>query len=147
MKNVKRLTDLEDRIVALLKENKLSITDPRKLILGLLLKEHGPFTADEIFQKLPSHSCDHATIYRCLKQFEEHKIVNVTYLEKEMAHFEFNDPHHHHHHIICKVCKKIESIPDCMLEKIESALSKKGYVDIQHRLEFFGICENCQKAN
>ena len=69
-----------------------------------------------------------------------------SYLEKEMVHFEFNDPDHHHHHIICTICKKIDSFHDCLLDKIETALSKKGYKNIQHRLEFFGVCGNCQKA-
>ncbi len=41
----------EEDILELLKEKKLSVTGPRKLILKLLTAEHGPYTADEIFQK------------------------------------------------------------------------------------------------
>ncbi|MDO9182955.1 MAG: transcriptional repressor [Bacteriovorax sp.] len=134
------------KIVGLLKEKGLSVTLPRKLILALLIKEHGPFSAEDIFKKLPKNACDQATIYRCLNQFIETQLVTSAYLEKDMAHFEFNDPHHHHHHIICKICKKIDSFHDCILDKIESTLVKKGYKDIQHRLEFFGVCGSCQKS-
>lgn len=131
--------------IELLKDKGLSITAPRKMILGLLLKDHGPFSAEEIFKKLPKNSCDQATVYRCLNQFVETQLVCTTYLEKDIVHFELNDPKHHHHHIICKICKKIDSLNECILDKIEMALIKKGYKDIQHRLEFFGICESCQK--
>lgn len=130
----------------LLKDKGLSITAPRKLILGLLLIEHGPFSAEEIHQKLPKNSCDQATIYRCLNQFVEVQLVNTSFLEKDMAHFEYNDPLHHHHHIICKICKKIESFHECLMDKIELNLQKKGYKEIQHRLEFFAVCEICAKG-
>lgn len=136
--------DLEEKTSLLLKMKGLSVTAPRKLILSLLLKEHGPFSAEEIFQHLPKHSCDQATVYRCLNQFVETDLVSTSHLEKDLVHFEYNDPTHHHHHIVCKICKKIDSFHDCLLDKIEQGLIKKGYKDIQHRLEFFGICENCQ---
>ena len=125
MASHKKEVNLEVKIVELLKDKQLSVTTPRKMILGLLLKEHGPFSAEEIFNKLPKNSCDQATVYRCLNQFEETQLVTISFLEKEMAHFEFNDPHHHHHHIICKICKKIDSLHDCILDKIETTLAKK----------------------
>jgi len=138
--------DIELKTALLLKEKGLSVTAPRKLILSLLLKEHGPFSAEDIFHRLPKHSCDQATVYRCLNQFVETDLVNTSHFEKDMVHFEYNDPDHHHHHIVCKICKKIESFHDCLVEKLENALLKKGYKDIHHRLEFFGICEKCQQG-
>jgi Fur family ferric uptake transcriptional regulator len=142
----KKEITLEAKSIELLKDRGLSVTTPRKMILTLLLKEHGPFSAEDIFNKLPKKSCDQATVYRCLNQFVETQLVSTAYLEKDMAHFEFNDPKHHHHHIICKICKKIDSFHDCILDKIELTLGKKGYKDIQHRLEFFGVCGSCQKT-
>ena len=115
------------------------------MILTMLIKEHGPFSVEDIYNKLPKNFCDQATVYRCLNQFTEVQLVNTAHIEKEMVHFEFNDPNHHHHHIICKICKTIETFQDCVIDKIEHNLLKKGYKDLQHRLEFFGICGSCQK--
>ena len=141
-------TDLKtnNKSVKLLKEKSLSVTLPRKIILSLLISEHGPFTAEEIFTKLPLNTCDQATIYRCLNQFVETELVTITYLKKDTAHFEYNDLTHHHHHIVCKICKKIDSFHECILNKMEATLLNKGYKDIQHRLEFFGICHSCQES-
>lgn len=144
MSDHKKTTKIEQKIVKLLKDKGLSVTTPRKLILSLLLKEHGPFSAEEIYSRLPKNSCDQVTIYRCLNQFVESQLINRTFLETDRVHYEFNDPDHHHHHIICTVCKKIDSFHDCILDKIETGLLKKGYKDIQHRLEFFGVCHDCQ---
>ena len=144
--NQKKESEKNVLCIRLLKDKGLSVTEQRKGILGLLLKEHGPFTAEEILKKIPKNSCDLATIYRCLKQFVEVQLVNTSFLEKDMAHFEFNDPLHHHHHIICKICKKIDSFHECLMDKIELSLQKKGYKDIQHRLEIFAICEICAKG-
>lgn len=143
--NPKKEQQTELKVIELLKKANLSVTAPRKNILTLLIKEHGPFTVEDILRKIPKNSCDQATVYRCLNQFVESTLVSTTFLEKDIAHFEFNDPEHHHHHIICKICKKIESLHDCLIDKIEQGLKKKGYQDIEHRLEFFGICAQCTK--
>ena len=66
---LKKENNLEKKIFQLLKDKKLSVTIPRRLILGVLLKEHGPFSAEQIFEKLPKNSCDLVTVYRCLNQF------------------------------------------------------------------------------
>ena len=144
MSECKKLTKTEKEIIKLLKDKDLSVTTPRKLILNLLSKEHRPFSAEEIFNRLPKNSCDQVTIYRCLNQFVESQLVISTLIDKEKIHYEFNDPGHHHHHIICKVCKKIETLHDCILSKIEASLLKKGYKDIQHRLDFLVVCQDCQ---
>ena len=145
-KEIGKELERENQCVNLLKDKGLSVTEQRKSILDLLLKEHGPFTAEEILKKIPKNTCDQATIYRCLNQFVEAQLVNTSFLEKDMTHFEFNDPLHHHHHIICKICKKIESFHECLMEKIELGLQKKGYIEIQHRLEIFAICETWAKG-
>lgn len=139
------MSNIENKIIELLKEKNLSITSPRKMILAILLKDHGPFSVDDILKKLPKNFCDQATVYRCLNQFLEVQLVCTSHLEKEMVHFEFNDPNHHHHHIVCKICKTIETFQECVLDKIEHSLLNRGYKEIQHRLEFFAVCKSCQK--
>ena len=79
--NPKKELEKEAMVAGLLKEKGLSITAPRKLILSLLMKEHGPFSAEEILKKLPKNSCDQATVYRCLNQFVEVQLVTTSFLE------------------------------------------------------------------
>lgn len=51
---------------------------------------------------------------------------------------------HHHHHIVCRTCGKIENVEACILGELEKMLAQKGYTDLSHSLEFFGVCESCR---
>lgn len=128
----------------LIKSRGMSFTKQRRSILEILVEEHGPFSADEIFQKLPDGLCDQATVFRTLKQFKEKDLVRALTFDEGFMRYEFNDPHHHHHHIICKTCQNVEVIDECILEEFQKKLAKKGFIDIQHSLEFYAICPNCQ---
>jgi Fur family ferric uptake transcriptional regulator len=53
---------------------------------------------------------------------------------------------HHHHHLICKVCQRVEPVDACAVSKLEkNIVAEYGYADVSHRLEFFGVCPQCQK--
>src|SRR5210317_688670 len=127
-----------------IKEAGLSVTKPRLNILNFLNKNHGPFCAEEIHNNIGVDQCDLATIYRCLSTFELKGLIKKCYFGDDLVRYEINDPEKHHHHLICKNCKKVENVGSCFLEGVDKLLSDKGYIKIEHNLEFFGICPNCQ---
>lgn len=135
-----------DEVKSMIKSHGMSYTKPRRAILEVLLKEHGPFSADEIHQRLPDKLCDLATVFRTLKQFREKNLVIPVKFDEDFTRYEFNDPHHHHHHVVCTQCQKMTTLEDCFLELFEKKLKKLGYQDISHTLEFFGVCPKCSKA-
>jgi len=75
----------------LIKENNLSLTEPRKNILGFLLKNHGPFSVEEIHNGLGNKTCDLATVYRCIVQFENSNLVERCYLGDEILRYEYKN--------------------------------------------------------
>ena len=101
---------LIQRAEKLIKEQSLSVTEPRKNILAFLLKNHGPFSMEEIHDGLGKKACDLATVYRCIVQFENSNLVERRYLGDEILRYEFKDTDHHHHHIVCRICKSINRI-------------------------------------
>ncbi|WP_096909859.1 Fur family transcriptional regulator [Halobacteriovorax marinus] len=134
----------EKELKKIIKEAGLSFTKPRAAILKLLTREHGPYSADEIFEKLEEGLCDRATLFRTLKQFKEKNILNSIRFDEDFARYEFNHPGHHHHHIICKDCSKVIVLDHCFVEEIDQKIELMGYKDVEHKLEFFAICPNCQ---
>lgn len=126
-----------------LRENHLSITKPRKMILMFLLESHGPFSIEEIHKGLGKNVCDLATVYRCLGQFEKEGLVERRYLGDEVFRYELKDESHHHH-IICRICKGVSKMDYCFISEIEKMIRDKGYTDVTHMLEFFGICPDCK---
>lgn len=121
------------------------ITAPRINILKILKSNHKPLTIADIHKKLLNKKIDLATVYRTMNLFAELGIVNEIDFKDEFKRYELIYDRHHHHHIVCKKCKSVENVETCILDDLESMLSKKGYREITHSLEFFGICKNCSE--
>ena len=131
----------------LLKRVGLKVTQPRIHLLELLRKHHGPYTMEELHRKLEKNTCDLATVYRSLMAFEEAGVIKRCEFGDGSSRFEFNEEGEHHHHVVCRKCHKVESLDLCIVEEIERFLEKKGYTEISHSLEFFGVCDRCRPTN
>ena len=136
--------------LTVLREKKLKVTRPRKLLLELLIEEHGPFTTEELHRKLNTRDktlkCDLVTVYRSLSSFEAIGLVSPCQFGDNSVRYEFRSPSgEHHHHVICRKCRKVETLDGCFLGNAAKTLSKKGYTDLSHVLEVFGICPACRK--
>lgn len=121
------------------------ITSSRIEILKILKSNHKPLTISEIHNKLTKKKIDPATVYRAMNLFSELNIVNEIDFKDEFKRYELIYDRHHHHHIVCRNCKGVENVETCILDELEKLLSKKGYKEISHSLEFFGICKNCSE--
>ncbi len=133
-----------DLLLSNLKKSQLRITEPRIAILQALLEKHGPFTVDEIYRRVTKGVCDLATIYRSLGSLEKVSLIRRCEFGDGIARYELSEhENHHHHHVICKICKKIDVLDDCELKEIDRFAKKRGFTEITHSLEFFGICKEC----
>lgn len=121
------------------------ITSPRLKILGILKSNHNPLTISEIHNKIKDKKIDLATVYRTINLFAGLGIVNEIDFKDEFKRYELIYDRHHHHHIVCKKCKRVENVEACVLEDLEKFLNRKGYTEISHSLEFFGLCNKCNE--
>ena len=124
------------------------ITGPRAAILEILRRHPHPLTTREIFSEMPAGGCDLATIYRAMHLLEEMAMVKRFDFGDGAARFELvgegNDGHHHH--LVCTKCSEVVEIDGCFPEEIERQIAaKNGFKAVTHKLEFFGICPDCQK--
>ncbi|NBU22141.1 transcriptional repressor [bacterium] len=129
-----------------LKEANLRITAPRVSVLKALLEGHGPFTVEEIFEKVKSgeSGCDLATVYRILGSFEKINILRRCDFGDGNTRFELAGiDNHHHHHVICRVCRRVEGLGDCEIPELNQFAEKLGFSQVSHSLEFFGVCPEC----
>ncbi len=53
----------------------------------------------------------------------------------------------HHHHLVCTICKAIDDVAlESDLDSFEKNIEDtKKFKVTRHSLEFFGICNSCQK--
>ena len=133
-------------LTAVLRQRDRRITGPRQLILDLIRKEEHPMTAKEIHSQL---DCDLSTIYRSLRLLEGIPLVKRFDFGDGTARFELlgKDDDGHHHHLVCRECSTVVEIGECFSDEFEKRLARRHrFASVSHRLEFFGVCPECQAA-
>lgn len=138
-----------DSLIATLRSGGLRITQGRTAILETLLHADTPLTLEQIQKKsvTPKGVPDYATVFRVMNLLESLGLAHKVHLERSSTYYELSDPHKHQDHIVCTDCGKVTLVEEpCPVGKFEGILEKKyGFADVRHSLEFFGICQVCQK--
>lgn len=125
------------------------LTGPRQAILEVLRRHRRPLSNKEILALLPGGDCDLATVYRAMHLLRRLGLVQRYDLGDGVARHELLEPGDdgHHHHLVCRACSKVVEVEACALEEFEAALgARSGFAQVSHRLEFFGICPECQRS-
>ena len=141
----------EDEAKEILGENGLNRTKVKTKVLLEISKASKPISVAEIHQKFKNFNCDISTVFRTITQFKEKNIVQEVNLGEgffryEMINHDHKDhEHHHHHHVRCRNCGDIKLIEKCDISIFEKMISKLGYTQTEHRLEFIGLCPKCSK--
>ena len=130
-----------------LRRQAYKITGPRRAILKILRAHPHPLTSRDIFAALPRGLCNLATIYRVMHLLEEMAIVKRFDFGDGAARFELigEGDDGHHHHLVCTKCSEVVEIDECFPEEIERRIAARNkFKAVSHKLEFFGICPECQ---
>ena len=124
----------------------MRITKPRIAIIESLIRHEGPLSIERIHQEMGTDVCDLVTVYRCLSAFENLSMVRRSYLHNGTCLYELTIGAARHYHIVCKSCGKTDRVDYFPIEGVERMLQDRGYTQVSHVVEFFGICPTCQKA-
>lgn len=124
----------------------MRITKPRVAIIESLLQHQGPISIERIHQDMGTGVCDLVTVYRCLAAFESLDMVRRSYLHNGTCLYELTLGKQRHYHIVCKACGQTERVDYFPVEGIQRMLADRGYTQVSHVVEFFGVCPACQKA-
>jgi Fur family transcriptional regulator, ferric uptake regulator len=134
-------------LAARLRRQSHKVTGPRQAILDILRRQHGPVTIREIFAELGNGDCDLATVYRSMHLLETMRMVKRFDFGDGAARFELlaEGDDGHHHHLVCTRCTTVVEIEDCFPEELQAGIARRnGFKSVTHRLEFFGVCPDCQ---
>ena len=129
------------RIEELCAKNGVKITHQRRIIAGVISESKDHPDANEVFiraNKIDSR-ISLATVYRTIKLFEEHNVLNRIELGGKRARYEeLNEDDHHDHLIDIDSGEIIEFVND-EIESLQMRVAKKlGYELVDHRMELFG---------
>jgi Fur family transcriptional regulator, ferric uptake regulator len=134
-----------DAALIRIQQANMRVTKPRIAIIAALEKSASPLTIERIYQDIGEASCDLVTVYRCLSAFEAIGLVRRSYLHAGTCLYELTIDRPRHYHIVCKACNQSERVDYLSIDGMEQVLAERGYTQLSHVIEFFGVCPACQQ--
>lgn len=135
-----------DKMLEALKRHESRITPQRMAVLKILASSDGHPSVEKIYEQVkrrfPTTSL--ATVYKTVTLLKELDEVLELGFPEGGNRYDGHKPYPHPH-LICTQCKKIidpdlESLEDVTQELV----SETGFRITSHRLDFFGLCPDCQ---
>jgi len=135
----------------LLASKNISITKPRLILVGLLLKEKRPLTVDQVV-KLALGNLALSSVYRVINDLRDCGLIaEFTTPENTKVIELITNDSRHHHHIFCGNCDSITDFEiDDQIEldlavEIQRIENEPSISVISHSLELLSLCVPCKK--
>ncbi len=131
-----------------LREQGLSLTSQRRVILEALLERKDHPTADQVYElvrdRLPGLS--RATVYRALETLVQAGAARKVFHPGAVARF---DPMvARHHHLVCQICGKLVDVDSSQIKDIPLPdIHPSGFTITDYSINFTGICLGCQESS
>ena len=146
------MTDIYATIDPLLKQMKAAghrMTPQRQAILEVLTTSDTHPTVDQIYERVrvdfPMTS--RATVYKTISLAKEMGAVMELEFSQGSNRYDGKRPYPHPH-VICTTCKQVMDATDLEIKALKQQIVQKtGYRIVNHRIDFFGICPDCQKTS
>lgn len=127
---------------------RLRMTRERAIIVEEVFASHEHFDADQLIQRLDRRKdgrrVSRSTIYRSIKQLEEAGLIRKIARQDDRDLYEHDYGYPQHDHLICKKCGDLIEFQNEDISKLlEEVARTHGFRIEGHRLEAYGICNNC----
>ena len=140
-----------EALVGRLREEGYRLTPQRIALLRLLAASDGHPSASDLYDQLQAQfpTTSRATIYKTLSLLKELDEVLELGFSDDDNRYDGGRPYAHPH-LICVRCRKIIDPKVGMDDDLEQQVAQQvarqsGYQNISHRLDFYGVCPDCQQ--
>ena len=137
-----------EELVARLREREYRLTPQRIALLRLLAASDGHPSASQLYEQMKDQfpTTSLATVYKTLNVLKEIDEVLELGFSGDDNRYDGNKPYPHPH-LICIRCQKIRD-PEVTLAQslIQEVAQSSGYQIVGHRLDFYGLCPDCQDS-
>ena len=136
-----------DTIILNLKKHNHRITPQRLAVIKILAESKGHPSVERIYdivkKNFPTTSL--ATVYHTVSLIKDLGEVLELGFSHDSNRYDGNKPYPHPH-VVCTECKKIIDPEFRTLTDMTHEITKKtGFEILNHRLDFFGVCPECQE--
>ncbi len=136
--------DFLEEIIDDLKSKGYRMTDSRKKLIKIFTSSpNSHFTFDELV-KLSGTKVNIATMYNNISTLLDERVINEFHLDDTKL-FELNNKSHAH--FICETCKSVFNVDTNSSNNLSLEVETKyGFKVNTKRIEFTGVCSNCNTA-
>ncbi len=119
-------------------------TAPRRAVLQAIEESGGPFTAEDLLERVPQ--VGRATVFRTIKLLQELDLLCRVPLEDGSVRYELTEGGHHHH-LVCRGCGRFTEFTDLELDaRIQEQARAHNFQLEGHSVELYGLCPACAGA-
>jgi Fur family peroxide stress response transcriptional regulator len=137
------------RIISKVRDRNFRLTPQRLAIIRILAESRNHPTVDEVYLEVRAQfpTTSLATVYKTITLLKElNEILELGFPDGSNR-YDGHKPYPHPH-AICTRCRKIMDPEISSLEELSEEMRKKtGYRFSFHRLDFFGLCPECQRKS
>ncbi|HMK37294.1 MAG TPA: transcriptional repressor [Desulfomonilaceae bacterium] len=142
-------SDRMAQMLAKLKKHNFRITPQRLAVLKILAASADHPSVEQIYEavkeEFPTTSL--ATVYKIVALLKELDEILELGFPDQSNRYDGNMPFPHPH-VICTKCKKIMDPELSSFNELKEEISMKtGFKISHHRLDFFGLCQECQETD
>jgi Fur family peroxide stress response transcriptional regulator len=136
-----------DELITRLRESGHRLTPQRMAVLRTLAVSEGHPSVEQIYERVKADfpMTSLATIYKTVTLLKEMGEVLELGFSDDSNRYDGNKPYPHPH-LICTQCRNIVDPEVVTLHELRQEVAQStGYQIVSHRLDFFGLCPQCQE--
>lgn len=125
------------------------MTPQRQAVLEILTTSDTHPTVDQIYERVRMDfpMTSRATVYKTISLAKEMGAVMELEFSKGSNRYDGKRPYPHTH-VICMKCRQVMDADDLDITALKQEIIRNtGYRIDNHRIDFFGVCPNCQKES
>jgi Fur family peroxide stress response transcriptional regulator len=135
-----------EELIAKLQEQEYRLTPQRVALLRLLATSDGHPSASQLYEQIKDRfpTTSPATVYKTLNLLKEMGEVLELGFSDDDNRYDGHKPFPHPH-LICLRCRKIVDPEVNLVQDLEQQMvQSSGFQILSHRLDFYGLCPDCQ---
>jgi Fur family ferric uptake transcriptional regulator len=138
----------KEQFIKLFKQDSVDRFEDRFTILTVFLQTEQHLTSRELHAAVrdAGHDLDAELVHGTLELMCRYGFAQKSRFDNGEVRYEHLHLGQHHDHMICTKCRRILEFSDEELERIQMQVAAaQGFHLLQHRMELYGICDNCLK--
>ncbi len=142
MENQDRL----DKLYIRLREGEYRLTPQRVAILNILVGNNEHLSIEDVYERVKKDfpMTSQATVYKTVHLLKEMGEIRELNFSNDRTRYDGGNMNPHPH-LICTICKNIIDIDMPELTGLAQEMAEKTNYDVEfYRLDFFGLCPQCQ---